>query len=296
MKKLFFWLPQGRLGNLIFQYQAIRHLSEEGRVITLSSEYSNLFEISPRFIVLPCPKFLRRYIGRLWAVLLEWVARKGWIGTVEPGLQILFEGFEGETNDIYRKPGLLPSAYVIKGFFQSQKYMEPLPRLKQEYIDAAEHRLASIQKECRVAVHIRFGDYTLWPVFGVRGAACLPAEYYARAIRLIETKVQMPKYVLFSDEPEKALSLLTADHEPHRFEVIKSSSAGEDFALMATCSHAIISASTFAWWAATLIKNPGRILIAPEYWAGFQKGIWFPPGIKSTQFNYISPGDPVVTN
>lgn len=296
MKKIFFWLHQGRLGNLIFQYQAILHVSGEGRVIAMGSEFFDLFEKSPRFVVLPCPKFLRRYIGRLWVVLLQWCARQNWIGTVQPGCQILFENFTGETTEIQWKPGWLSGVYVAKGFFQSPIYMEPMPRLKQECVDAAERRLAAIPKESRVAIHIRFGDYVRWPVFGVRGAACLPAKYYARAMRIIETKVHRPHYVLFSDEPEKALSLLAADCESHRFEVTKNGSTGKDFAMMASCSHAIVSASTFAWWAATLITNPDRILVAPEYWAGFQKGIWFPPGIRSNQFNYISPGDPVITN
>ena len=38
----------------------------------------------------------------------------------------------------------------------------------------------------------------------------------------------------------------------------------EDFYLMTMCDHMIITSSTFGWWAAYLIKNPKKMIIAPE--------------------------------
>jgi hypothetical protein len=64
-------------------------------------------------------------------------------------------------------------------------------------------------------------------------------------------------------------------------------SIGIDMAAISLCDHAIISASTFAWWGAYLIKNPNRKILAPSYWAGFKSKEWFPSDIHTCNFEYI---------
>ncbi len=289
MKRIFFWLPQGRLGNLIFQHQAIRHLSAGGWVIALDSEFFDLFEKSPRFIVVPCPKMIRRYVAHMWVALLRWCARQNWIGLVQTERLVVFESFTSESHIIQWRTGKLGRVFLVTGFFQTPNFMHPLPQLKQTYFNGAEQQLALVPKHKRVAIHIRFGDFLDWPVFGIPGAACLPVTYYANAMRLIESEINAPHYLVFSDDPGRALILLGETDKPQNFAVIQSSSSAQDFAIIAACSHAIISASTFSWWTATLITYPDKILIAPEFWLGFQKNIWYPPGIRGDQFTYILP-------
>ncbi len=40
----------------------------------------------------------------------------------------------------------------------------------------------------------------------------------------------------------------------------------EEFIIMSSCEHAIIVNSTYYWWAAWLIKNKNKIVIAPNTW------------------------------
>ena len=40
----------------------------------------------------------------------------------------------------------------------------------------------------------------------------------------------------------------------------------EDFRLMYSCKHFIVSNSTFSWWAQYLGEDKGKIVIAPDVW------------------------------
>ncbi len=289
MTKCFVWLPQGRLGNLIFQHQAISALSRGGLVLALDSEYFDLFQRSARFLVVPVPrlKHLRWRLSLMWANFFEGLVARKWIGTIEPGRRTVLEDHTWETLEVRWTPGYFTNLYVVKGFFQTPLYMDPLPRIKAKIIRCAEKRLADVSKPDRVAIHMRFGDYSNWPVFGVPGAACLPASYYVKALEMIKRSTPTARFFVFSDAPDEARAILESAGVTDATRIIAGGSAASDFASIASCSHAILSASSFSWWAASLISNPNRLLIAPKYWLGFRRKTWYPPGIDTSNFVYI---------
>lgn len=287
--RVFLWYPQGRLGNLIFQFQAVSRISGTSRVIAPDSEFFDLFEKPSRFIVLGCFRKFRWRLQEMWTRMLQRLAMAEWIGTIEPGRHVILDDHTGDSPDLLWQPGRLGSVFMVRGYFHTPDYVTPMPRIKQEKLSDAENRLRDIPKARRVAVHMRFGDYLQWPVFGVPGLACLPQTYYRDAIKLVLARVPDAHFIIFSDEPERAKTMLDSLDAAGRTSIADGGTPLLDFALMACCSHAIVSASTFSWWAAVLIDNPRRVLVAPKYWAGFRRKTWYPSGIRSEEFTYVDP-------
>lgn len=285
--KCFIWIPQGRLGNLIFQHQAISKLAGGARVLAPDSEFFDLFERSPRFLVVPCVRLLRGRLHRYWTSFFETLARRRLLGTLKPDVRLVLEKYPAETADIRRETGHFDSVFLVKGFFQTPEYMLPLPRLKPGVLRRAESRLAEIPKFQRVAIHMRFGDYSQWPMLGVPGSACLPASYYLNAMSVIGKSVAPARFLVLSDEPDKARAILASAGSGAHIQFVDGGTAADDFALIASCAHAVVSASSFSWWAASLIDNPARVLVAPKYWLGFSRRTWFPPDLESAHFVYI---------
>ena len=122
----------------------------------------------------------------------------------------------------------------------------------------------------------------VWP--NIETPAVLGLEWYKDQIKLIEKKVTNSFFIVFTDDVYYA-----RDHfEKNENVLISNNNEIDDFILMTMCEHGILSASSFAFWAALLIKqkNPDSILVAPQYWAGHRKQKWFPKHIKSDWLIY----------
>jgi Glycosyl transferase family 11 len=289
MRRWFIWFPQGRLGNLIFQYQAISSLSGRGVILALDCEFFDIFDRPRRFLVIPCFKRLRSRLQVIWRRFFQALADRRLIGVIEPGSQIVIDNYAWETLDVFWKTGHLSNIFLIKGFFQTTRYIDPLPKIKKRILRDAENRLAQVSKPDRVAIHMRLGDYTQWSVFGIPGSGCLPASYYLNALAIIKHTVPHAHFFVLSDEPDKARNILESTGVTEQITVVHGGTTESDFALITCCSHAVLSASSYSWWAAMMIASPKRILVAPKYWLGFRKRTWFPPGLESTHFVYIDP-------
>jgi Glycosyl transferase family 11 len=286
-RKIVFWLPQGRLGNLIFQYQAaISLVPENSMIISLESEFSETFEHVPFVKFIPYHGWFEPRFTLYWVKLLRWCVRKRILSSIMPKWNTV-ENYPIETMEIEEKLGWLSKFWVIDGFFQHDRYALPTPRLKKVFLDKANKLLHHIPPEKRVAVHLRFGDYEKWTIFGKQGV-CLPSSYYQKAITRLAQTINNPIFVIFSDDKKSAQEVIGSNYSVEYFD---GDSFSVDIAGISLCSHAIISASTFSWWGAFLIKNPNRIVIAPKYWAGFKSGVWFPVDIQTKCFEYIDVAD-----
>lgn len=271
------------MGNLIFQYQAaISLFPTNSTIISIESEFSEAFEVAPFVKFISLPKVLRPRATYYWVKVLRWCARKGILGSVISKWETI-ENNLLEIADIETRPGWFSGYWVMEGFFQHDHFSTPAPRLKQALIDGAEELLQQILQERRVAVHLRFGDYAQWEIFGRQGV-CLPGSYYEIAMAQIAKSIKDPVFVIFSDDIKAAIKVIGNGHETIHF---NGDSPGMDIAGISLCSHAIISASTFSWWGAFLIRHPNKIVMAPMYWAGFKSCVWFPKDIRTRYFQYI---------
>lgn len=159
----------------------------------------------------------------------------------------------------------------LDGLWQSEGYfkdVEETIRLDLKIIppmDDLNQTLAEdIGQRQAVALHVRWFDSP-----DSDAPYNVSADYYQRAIDLMENKLESPYYFMFSDNPEAARSVLDLPQDRVRF---VSHNQGEtnayaDLWLMTLCNHFITANSTFSWWGAWLGANPEKIVVTPKFQA-----------------------------
>lgn len=142
----------------------------------------------------------------------------------------------------------VPDDVSLVGHMQSEKYFE---HCADEIRD-----LFTMQDEPDTipytAIHVRMGDY------GSSYHPICDQAYYQKAVRHLEGP-----YMIFSDEPQKALNYL----QPivgYNIDLVDADTK-TSFAMMKRCKAHIIANSTFSWWAAWLAGTP---TVAPKTWFG----------------------------
>ena len=161
---------------------------------------------------------------------------------------------------------------MIDGYWQSVKYFEESKSvIKSDFtfkslvddssVDKIKLMLDDIRSTNSVMLNIRRTDFLNNDFHGVMGL-----EYINKSTELLESKIDNPKYFIFSDDIEwckeniKLNNMVIVDH----------SYKGDRFSyylqLMKECKNFIIPNSSFAWWSAWLSDSPNKIVIAPKKW------------------------------
>jgi hypothetical protein len=161
----------------------------------------------------------------------------------------------------------------LQGYFQSWRYFD-------QYREAIRSDVSEIQSptdwfhETRAAldrlgswaaVHIRRGDY-LNPgpkeVHGIAGA-----DYYHRALEIVDSRLGDLPIVAFSDEPDEARAVLaslgrtcTVVNPPEESRPVESVN------LLSGATAAVIANSSFSWWGAWLGEPSTQLVVAPRPW------------------------------
>lgn len=155
----------------------------------------------------------------------------------------------------------------LDGYWQSEKYFSNVKDIKKIYTPARENDITKIEKfenEIKnlntVAVHIRRGDY-------VGGGCCVGLEYIRQAIDYILKCEKTPCFIFFSDDMEYVYkNINTFGNIKYILSNELVDNESDDFIhffCMKSCSHQIISNSTYSWWAAWLNENNNKQVIAP---------------------------------
>ena len=118
--------------------------------------------------------------------------------------------------------------------------------------------LKEIENSESVGVHVRRGDFV-----NSKFDICSP-DYYWNAFERVEKELEHPHYFFFSDDPDFVEKQFAAIENK---KVLRhdASHSTVDLKMLASCRHAVLSNSTFAFWGAWLGTRGDRIVIAPRY-------------------------------
>lgn len=278
----------GRLGNQLFIYAAARAIAlKQGRRMCYSDFDFTLWHNDSR---LDCFKlseevsykkslslttkhklgnFIYKFLCRHKDAnqVLEMERKKQWIFH-------MFDMFMCQEGYII-PPNFQCDNLFIFGYFQCEKFFI-------EYIDTIRNELEFktelfSEDSCKLAnhiagdpnsvcLHIRRGDYLKNPVFNV-----CKEKYYYRAIDKMKDIVPDANYYVFSDNIEEVKSLFSK-YTDLKFSYIDSKYTDqESMYLGSSCSHFIMTNSSYSWWMQFLSKNPNKNVIAPNRWFGVER-------------------------
>lgn len=166
-----------------------------------------------------------------------------------------------EENNLSSKHCIFPSYY--RGYFFDLKYYGGIRKqLQRDFrlvkkISLEKELSIALKKRNTVAVHIRRGDFLKL------GRDISEKGYYERAFDHINSMVNNPLFLVFSDEIEWVKKNMSIPGD-----VCYISGRGyedyEEFAIMRACKSFIIANSTFSYWPAYLSEE--GIVICPKRW------------------------------
>ena len=120
--------------------------------------------------------------------------------------------------------------------------------------------LSEINSCNAVCLHIRRGDYSLYPAYQVCDEA-----YYTEAVCQAVASLSSPVFYVFSNTREDIQWIKDHYHFDADVRYVELENPDyEELRLMMRCNHFIISNSTFSWWAAVLSS---RCADAKRVWA-----------------------------
>lgn len=275
----------GGLGNQLFEYAFARSLShdlDEELFLDISKYCFNVsishiiyglhpYNIKGAVGYYPSSTYIenRVYKGKLniyeiGGPLTQW----GWFkeGLIEKNIQKIkfpayFTGYYSAGLDENNK-GVITEKFFIHNEKIIREDLTYLPEISDEFKE-----LAQEIKNCNsVAIHIRRGEYKDLEHFGT-----CSIEYYQNAIDEISSRVENPKFFVFTEDHEWVKNNIDIPfpYKHIHFERKKHSPAGgyaELLKILSLCKHFIIANSTFSWWGSWLSENKNKIIIAPTPW------------------------------
>jgi hypothetical protein len=280
------FFENGRLGNQLFQYCALRKLQENGALYLIGMQtLKSMFENVETAGVTCFERIIERLISFLGIEVVGGLAKiLRIIGTINAQI-------EQAGSKIVWENGLFRNIYFCDtSFFQSEESVEESVAgkllLKPQLLTQASNIVKNYPHDRTQTffVHIRRGDYVYWP--SKSHPAVLPLNWYMEQMDQIRSKYAKPFFVVVSDDGPYADEMFAM----YKDVFVAHESEDVDFALMSLCDGGgILSASSFSWWAAYFARlNGAGYFVAPLYWTGHRRGDWLPVGIKTSWLKYAA--------
>ena len=256
----------GRLGNQIFQYAFYQYLKTNNRD-------KHFFFVNPHHAYLTKYFDLEAYDNLTMGskVYSIFTRTMGWmLSSKEHYIQ----------NIQVPKPVQVADWTVYKGFFQSDWYVKRIVgdfkiQIKPRYVQEFQDKFGEVfNKEKTIVVHIRRTDYMN---YGKRDIS-LPMEYFKQRLDAIPD-LENYKVFFVSDDIDHVRAYF---QEKPNF-VYSSNNEITDFQIIKNADIAIISNSSFAWWAAYLSEKENTVY-APKNWMGFRIGKEHPKKVMTEKF------------
>jgi hypothetical protein len=155
---------------------------------------------------------------------------------------------------------------VYSGYFQSERFFADAAdevraafRLRAEHEEAFRARYGDLLERPYVCCHVRRTDYLTF-----FGGIALPVSYYRDGLARLAPEPGTPIVFVGDDLDEVRAEFASLDGA--RFE---QNEAAVDLQLLLNADALVVSNGTFAWWGAWLNARPGKRVLAPRHWIGF---------------------------
>lgn len=159
----------------------------------------------------------------------------------------------------------------LDGYWQSEEYFKDIREEiikdftpKYDISEEAKKYIKEIENSNSISLHVRRGDYVDNAMFKGSGLSVTETSYYKDAIEFMNSKVENPKYFIFSDDISWCKE--NFDFLEDKVFVDDTKSAIDDMLLMSKCKSNIIANSTFSWWGAWLNQHKNKIVVVPKIW------------------------------
>jgi hypothetical protein len=258
----------GRLGNQLFQYFFLLYLKSRDK---------------SKFYFFPNPHhaYLSKYfeLGSWHNLTLGSKLYSGFARV----LPRVFSFKDVYVHNFFSPRNHAPANFsMYNGYFQSDFYVKQLPEkvipvIKKKYRDQFDAQFGqAFRNHQTIVVHIRRTDYL---VYGKRDIS-LPIDYFKTQLHSIDNLDSYQVYFVSDD-----MDFVKKEFPERKNFIFSSNSEILDFQLILNADVAIISNSTFAWWAAYMSPK-NNFVIAPKNWFGFRIGREHPKGIMTDRFTW----------
>lgn len=257
---------KGRLGNQLFQYTYLLFLKSKhkGRVFFFPNPHhayiAKYFDLG-FYHNLTLGSKLYSILTRLMPKLLKF----------KP---VYFRNISSPV----AKP--LENFTIHYGYFQTDWYLKQIEGpfnlpIKKKYIKQFDDLFGDLFRNHKtVVVHIRRTDYLNYHKRDIT----LPASYFKARLAEIEN-IDEYKVLFVSDD----LAFVKENFRQKDNYIFSNNNEIVDFQIILNSDIAIISNSSFSWWAAYL-STKAKTVYAPENWMAFRQGVEYPRGIMTDKF------------
>lgn len=271
---------KGGLGNQMFQYAMGR---------ALASSTNQVLKLDLGFLNNQTNATIRDYELSILNVREEFASHQDTKKYKNLWTKILHKFFPAYRSNPYVKekyfdfdPAIasLAGGRYVDGHWMSEKYFSSIEATIRFEFTFRKNILAEgkflhdqILNSNSVCVQVRRGDYVNNPTVSKRHQTTSLA-YFEQGISFMKAKVPNPVFFVFSDDIkwcEENFKGVGNIHFVEKELAGKGAGNSDYLQLMIACKHFVISNSTFAWWAAWLCTNPGKIVVAPMNWFNDQK-------------------------
>lgn len=261
------------LGNQLFQYAYARAFSlktsqkvfldvrETGKLSTDLGRVFRKYSLENFNIKLPVCTNIERFYPQL-------SEKKGILfNAYKIAMRYLFsfQYYEESVVSYHEELLDLKGNWYLQGWFQNIQYFEEYENvIRKELTPKKKIKITKelkdiLQKKETVSVHIRRGDYQ-------KTDSILPLTYYKNAMIRMQTLLEAPFWIVFSDDLEWCKENMDFGNQVYYIGEKEHLQDFEELLVMSRCKNHIIANSTFSWWGAWLNRRKEKIVIGPNKW------------------------------